>query len=147
MSAEIVIMTFDGEKNAWRAESALRMMRARQLLGMQYVATLRCDRTGQVEMSFRRNLPVNLKDQRLLFLCQLVNAFFGTDLTQAEQLVEAGLDRHLVEQLHAALSPGDSGLVIYIPPESLAEANLATLALRRQVVSPAWRRWRKRFNV
>ena len=52
MSAEIVIMTFDGEKNAWRAESALRMMRARQLLGMQYVVTLRCESTGQVEMSF-----------------------------------------------------------------------------------------------
>jgi hypothetical protein len=105
------------------------MMRARQLLGMQYVATLRCDRTGQVEMSFRRNLPVNLKDQRLLFLCQLVNAFFGTDLTQAEQLVEAGLDRHLVEQLYVALSPGDSGLVIYIPPESLAEANRLSTVL------------------
>jgi hypothetical protein len=53
MSAEIVIMTFDGEKNAWRAESALRMMRARQLLGLQYVATLRCESTGQVEMSLR----------------------------------------------------------------------------------------------
>ena len=58
-----------------------------------------------------------------------MNAFFGTDLKQAEQLVEAGLDRHLVEQLRAALSPGDSGLVIYIPPESLAEANRLSTVL------------------
>ena len=68
MNSDLVVVTFVGEKDAWKAESALKMMNERQPLGVQYAATLTKDSNGQVEISLRGYLPLNLKDNCFLLL-------------------------------------------------------------------------------
>jgi hypothetical protein len=117
MNSELVVVTFLGEKDAWKAESALRMMRDNQRLGLQYAASACRTSTGESEIRLRLHLPVNLNDRKLLLLCIFANEFFPHGAESASRLVEAGLDKDFVDHLRDTLCPGTSALLIYAPPE------------------------------
>ena len=132
MHSHLVVMTFEGEREASRVYDALQRMRAGPLLGLEHAAIVSCDGQGRLAVTQRRELARDRKDPDSYLAGSAAALLFG-DLPEelVQSLANKGFDARFREQIIQALSDNYSALLILMPRDGQVDRGrlLGTLTL------------------
>ena len=115
MSADLMVMVFEGEAGAKNAQNALRSLRAGLTFGLGAAILVSYSTDGKISFE-PAEVPPDEVDETTE---QLTNLFAHTLFSQSTEneihpLVEAGMDRDLLNEVGDVLVPDSSALLVFL---------------------------------
>ena len=132
MHSHLVVMTFEGEREASRVYDALQRMRASPLLGLEHAAIVSSDSQGRLAVSQKWELTRARKDPHSDLAGSAAALLFGDPPEELVQsLASKGFDDRFRQQIIQALPDGSSALLILMPRDGQVDRGrlLGTLTL------------------
>ena len=132
MHSHLVVMTFEGEREAFRVYDVLQRMRSVPFLGLEHAAIVSCDGQGHLAVTQRKELARDRKDPESDLVGSAAALLFGDrpdDKVQA--LAKKGFDDRFREQILQAMPDDSSALLILMPRDGQVDRGrlLGTLTL------------------
>ncbi len=122
MLHDLIVMTFDSEVDASKAQGGLEIMRDSQMLGALNAIMVTRDRAGKVIVHQQSAVPAQPPSPGSQVPGILAGAVSAKQPEEgAQQLVDAGLDGRFVTEVSSALGPGSSMLINYVRRDSLVD--------------------------
>lgn len=121
MGGDFIVKVFDRQDDASVTLSALKAMHAKPILGLDTVVRVTRDSDGSSTISGDQQIPSHPSSRLSYILAEaLINDDSETDI---QVLADAGMDEYFLTLLKAALRPGRSALVIYVPDSAIADVS------------------------
>ncbi len=126
MNSDLIVMTFAGGETAQTVYSALQAMRTSRVLGLDSVAILTKDGTGEVQKH-----PISPASTGLVGL--LTDLVFSLPDRVMPASAKGELDDDFVVEVRSTLGNDSSALIFFVHPDSLGDTGelINTLALFR----------------
>ena len=122
MLSELFVLIFNQDEETRIAWQALQMMRKSREFGLENAAMVERDGAGKVYIHQYSRYPVWKPVSDDTFLILITEAIFGdTQEDSVRPLIEAGLDRHFLEDVANTLLRNSSALLIFFPRDSLVD--------------------------
>ena len=132
MNSELFVLIFNQVEDTRNARQALQMMRESKAFGLDNTAMVERDGAGKVYIHQYSRYPVWEPVSDDTFLILFTEAIFG-DIQEdsARPLIEAGLDKHILENVANTLLPNSSALLMFFPQDSLVDTRRLLDALSK----------------
>ena len=122
MHSELFVLIFNQDEDTRNVRQALQMMRKSREFGLENAAMVERDGAGKVYIHQYSRYPVWEPVSDDTFLILFTEAIFGdTQEDSVRPLIEAGMDKYILENVATTLLPSSSALLMFFPQDSLVD--------------------------